>query len=143
MSVLKLKEYVAEVTARMLKCRQLKTNSQSTVSSSKGHGSSSKKGNSNTTNSTVNNSKNNSKTIKFSFKFIKRNKTEVTETVNSENVATDNSAAETASNDNANISLETGLWLKLGFEQRFQRIAVGESFNAATVFEAVFQMLKL
>ena len=105
------------------------TNSQSTVSSSKGHSSSSiKNGNSSTIKSTVNNSKTTS--VSNSSNATSSDKTEVTETVNSENVATDNSAAETASNDNANISLES----ETGFEQRFQRIAVGESFNAATVF---------
>ena len=133
-----IKEYVAEKvnievsaveTQTVEKEVTAETNSQSTVSSSKGHGSSSiKKGNSNTTNSTVNNSKTTS--VSNSSNATSSDKTEVTETVNSENVATDNSAAETASNDNANISLES----ETGFEQRFQRIAVGESFNAATVF---------
>ena len=133
-----IKEYVAEKvnvevsaveTQTVEKEVPAETNSQSTVSSSKGHGSSSiKKGNSNTTNSTVNNSKTTS--VSNSSNATSSDKTEVTETVNSENVATDNSAAETASNDNANISLES----ETGFEQRFQRIAVGESFNAATVF---------
>ena len=133
-----IKEYVAEKvnievsaveTQTVEKEVTAETNSQSTVSSSKGHGSSSiKKGNSNTTNSTVNNSKTTS--VSNSSNATSSDKTEVTETVNSENVATDNSAAETASNDNANISLES----ETGFEQRFQRIAVGENFNAATVF---------
>ena len=133
-----IKEYVSEKvnvevsaveTQTVEKEVPAETNSQSTVSSSKGHGSSSiKKGNSNTTNSTVNNSK--STSVSNSSNATSSDKTEVTETVNSENVATDNSAAETASNDNANISLES----ETGFEQRFQRIAVGESFNAATVF---------
>ena len=104
-------------------------NSQSTVSSSKGHGSSSiKNGNSSTTKSTVNNSKSTSASNLSNA--TSSDKVEVTETVNSENVAADNSVAETASNDNTNISLES----ETGFEQRFQRIAVGESFNAATVF---------
>ena len=133
-----IKEYVAEKvnvevsaveTQTVEKEVPAETNSQSTVSSSKGHGSSSiKKGNSNTTNSNVNNSKTTS--VSNSSNATSSDKTEVTETVNSENVATDNSVAETASNDNANISLES----ETGFEQRFQRIAVGESFNAATVF---------
>ena len=133
-----IKEYVAEKvnvevsaveTQTVEKEVPAETNSQSTVSSSKGHGSSSiKKGNSNTTNSTVNNSKTTS--VPNSSNATSSDKTEVTETVKSENVATDHSAAETASNDNANISLES----ETGFEQRFQRIAVGESFNAATVF---------
>ena len=133
-----IKEYVAEKvnvevsaveTQTVEKEVPAETNSQSTVSSSKGHGSSSiKNGNSSTTKSTVNNSK--STSVSNSSNATSSDKTEITETVNNENVATDNSAAETASNDNANISLES----ETGFEQRFQRIAVGESFNAATVF---------
>lgn len=59
------------------------TNSQSTVSSSKGHGSSSiKNGNSSTTKSTVNNSK--STSVSNSSNATSSDKTEVTETVNSE-----------------------------------------------------------
>ena len=133
-----IKEYVAEKvnvevsaveTQTVEKEVAVETNSQSSVSSSKGHGSSNiKKGNSSTTNSTVNNSK--STSVSNSSNATSSDKTEVTETVNSENVTEDNSVAETASNDNANISLES----ETGFEQRFQRIAVGESFNAATVF---------
>lgn len=133
-----IKEYVAEKVNVEVSAVETQTvekevtaekNSQSTVSSSKGHGSSSiKNGNSSTTKSTVNNSKSTSASNLSNA--TSSDKVEVTETVNSENVAADNSVAETASNDNTNISLES----ETGFEQRFQRIAVGESFNAATVF---------